>query len=147
MATHRGRRLEDWVELAAAAVERARQSLGDDEVARRVAGSVSDDDYETTVRVLRTMGRDLQSTSPDLSALDARLRGAHVEPHPHVPEAPEDAAPQDPAPQTSVPQNPEPTLGELPRRERGDVRPADLARELLRLRNPILPHPRGSRAR
>ena len=75
MEGKRDRRLEDWVELAAAAVERARRSLGDDEVARRVEASVTDEDYETVVRVLRTMGRDLQSTGPDLSALDARLRG------------------------------------------------------------------------
>lgn len=128
----RDRRLEDWVELAAAAVERARRSIGDAEVARRVEVGVSDDDYEVVVRVLRTMGRDLQSTGPDLSSLDARLRGAgHVEQHPHVPEAPE--------------QNPEPTLDDLPPHERANLTPAELARKLARLRNPILPHPRRGR--
>lgn len=158
MAVHRGRRLEDWVELAAAAVERARRSLGDEEVSRRVERSVSDEDYETTVRVLRTMGRDLQATSPDLSVLDARLRG-HVEPHPHVPEAPEDAgrAEHEAADASRARRgkpgfalddddasgrNPEPTLDDLPVRERGGKTPAELAKELLRLRNPILPHPR-----
>lgn len=158
MAVHRGRRLEDWVELAAAAVERARRSLGDEEVSRRVERSVSDEDYETTVRVLRTMGRDLQATSPDLSLLDARLRG-HVEQHPHVPEAPEDAghAEHEAADASHArrgkpgfahgdddasDRNPEPTLDDLPVRERGGKTPAELAKELLRLRNPILPHPR-----
>ena len=62
MVVHRGRRLEDWVELAAAAVERARRSLGDEEVSRRVERSVSDEDYEVVVRVLRTMGRELGET-------------------------------------------------------------------------------------
>lgn len=179
MAVHRGRRLEDWVELAAAAVERARRALGKDEVARRVEHSVSDADYETTVRVLRTMGRDLQSTDADLTALDARLRGAHVDPHTHVPEAPEDAARAeveleaagaartaleregaDAVPGTRAPRsfalddddasarpNPEPSLDDLPPKERGAVRPSDLAKELLRLRNPILPHPRHGRGK
>lgn len=176
MEGKRDRRLEDWVELAAAAVERARRSLGDDEVARRVEASVTDEDYETVVRVLRTMGRDLQSTGPDLSALDARLRGAgHVEHHPHVPESPEDAAtgtteadavpgttgadavpgtggsvtvPRGPADASGTPapeQNPEPSLDDLPPHERGAVRPAELAKRLARLRNPILPHPRRGR--
>ena len=141
MEGKRDRRLEDWVELAAAAVERARRSLGDDEVARRVEASVTDEDYETVVRVLRTMGRDLQSTGPDLSALDARLRGAgHVEHHPHVPESPEEAA------AGSAEQNPEPSLDDLPPHERGAVRPAELAKRLARLRNPILPHPRRGRS-
>ena len=38
--------------------------------------------------------------------------------------------------------NPEPTLDDLPPRERGGKTPAEIAKELLRLRNPILPHPR-----
>jgi hypothetical protein len=138
----RDRRLEDWVELAAAAVERARRSLGDDEVARRVDAGVSDDDYEVVVRVLRTMGRDLQSTGTDLSALDARLRAGHVEQHPHVPEPPEDAAGAEAAP---IERNPEPTLDDLPAHERAGLTPAELARKLARLRNPILPHPRRGR--
>ncbi len=163
MAVHRNRRLEDWIELAAAAVEHARRSLGDAEVARRTEASVSDDDYETTVRVLRTLGRDLQSTGPDLSALDARLRGAaHVEHAPHVPSAPEDAqspdvgspdasdAHGDAAEASPLERGPQPTLDELPadelRNERG-VRPADLAKRLARLRNPIMPHPRQGRAK
>ncbi|WP_146793800.1 hypothetical protein [Agrococcus baldri] len=133
----RDRRLEDWVELAAAAVERARRSIGDEEVARRVAASVSDDEYEVVVRVLRTMGRDLQSSGTDLSALDARLRAGHVEQHPHVPQTPEDA--------TQPPANPEATLDELPAQERANLTPAELARKLARLRNPILPHPRRGR--
>lgn len=131
---HRGRRLEDWVELAAAAVAKARGSLGDDEVARRIEATVSAEDRETVVRVLRTLGRDLQAhraEGTDLTALDARLRGAHDAPH--VPAAPGDE------PERS----PEPTLDELPAEQvRGATRPADLARQLARLRNPILPHPR-----
>lgn len=164
MDGRRDRRLEDWVELAAAAVERARRSLGDDEVARRVEESVSDEDYDTVVRVLRTMGRDLQSTGPDLTSLDARLRATHVEHHPHVPASPEDVAPDRGSPADARPeqtpadarpeqtpadtrpeQNPEPTLDDLPPHERGAVRPAELARQLARLRNPILPHPRSGR--
>ena len=152
MQGRRDRRLEDWVELAAAAVERARQSLGEDEVARRVDAGVTDDEYDTVVRVLRAMGRDLQSTGPDLTALDGRLQ-AHVAQHPHVPEPPEDASPSDGRPEAvaedqaegdkaAVEQNPEPTLDDLPPHERGAVRPAELAMRLARLRNPILPHPR-----
>ncbi|WP_405218952.1 hypothetical protein [Agrococcus sp. Ld7] len=146
MDRNRNRRLEDWVELAAAAVERSRRSIGADEVARRVEASVSDEDYETVVRVLRTMGRDLQSTGNDLTALDERLRAStHVEHHPHVPETPEDAATHEQrvdAPE----QNPEPTLRDLPARRRSDLTPAQLAMQLARLRNPILPHPgRGRR--
>lgn len=144
----RDRRLEDWVELAAAAVERARGSLGRDEVARRVEASVSDDDYETVVRVLRTMGRDLQSSGADLTSLDARLRAAaHVEQHPHVPETPEDAAAAEPDGPAPAAKNPESTLDDLPRHERGAASPAELARRLARLRNPILPHPRRGRGR
>lgn len=132
----RDRRLEDWVELAAAAVERARRSIGKDEVARRVEASVTDEDYDTVVRVLRTMGRDLQSTGTDLTSLDARLRDAsHVEQHPHVPEAPDDAPTQ----------NPEPTLRDLPGQQQSKLSPAELALKLTRLRNPILPHPRRGR--
>lgn len=149
----RERRLEDWVELAAAAVERARRSIGKDEVARRVHASVTDEEYETVVRVLRTMGRDLQSSGADLTELDARLRAAgHVEQHPHVPESPEDAATEaaletsaEPNPESNPPANPEPTLDELPPRERTGATPAELARKLARLRNPILPHPRRGR--
>lgn len=144
----RDRRLEDWVELAAAAVERARRSIGDEEVARRVEEGVTDEDYEVVVRVLRTMGRDLQSTSPDLSALDARLRAGHVEQHPHVPESPDDAASADPAAPGSTRSeaaNPEPTLADLPSHERANLTPAELAKKLARLRNPILPHPRRGR--
>ncbi|SDS01968.1 hypothetical protein [Agrococcus carbonis] len=147
MDGRRDRRLEDWVELAAAAVERARRSLGDEEVSRRVDAGVTDDEYETVVRVLRAMGRDLQSTGPDLTALDGRLQ-AHVAQHPHVPESPEDASPSDgrseavAEDQAEVEQNPEPTLDDLPPHERGAVRPAELAMRLARLRNPILPHPR-----
>ncbi|MCH1881817.1 hypothetical protein [Agrococcus sp. ARC_14] len=144
----RDRRLEDWVELAAAAVERARRSIGNDEVAKRVEDSVSDEDYEAVVRVLRTMGRDLQSTSADLTSLDARLRAGHVEQHPHVPESPEDAAPTEdamPAEEPEVEQNPESTLGDLPAKERANLTPAELAKQLARLRNPILPHPRRGR--
>jgi hypothetical protein len=153
VSVHRGRRLEDWVELAAAAVERGKRSLGDEEVARRVEASVSDADYETTVRVLRTMGRDLQATAPDLSALDARLRG-HVEPHPHVPEVPEDAdageaatgdANADAGARREL--SPESTLDDLPANERGSLSPMEIAKQLARLRNPILPHPRRGRAR
>lgn len=162
MAVHRNRRLEDWIELAAAAVERARRSLGDAEVARRTEASVSDDDYETTVRVLRTLGRDLQSTSTDFSALDARLRGGgHGEHAPHVPEAPEDAADAVPPasadatdPAGSAEASPQPIeRGEqakpdaLPPNEYAALRPADLAKRLARLRNPILPHPRHGRAK
>ncbi|WP_306233766.1 hypothetical protein [Agrococcus beijingensis] len=155
MSVHRGRRLEDWVELAAAAVERAKRSLGDQEVARRVEASVSDEDYETTVRVLRTMGRDLQASAPDLSALDARLRG-HVEPHPHVPEVPEEApaatselaAERGPASETDRPdKTAQATLDDLPIDERGSLSPMEVAKQLARLRNPILPHPRRGRAR
>jgi len=165
MAVHRNRRLEDWIELAAAAVERARRSLGDAEVARRTEASVSDEDYETTVRVLRTLGRDLQSTSTDLSALDARLRG-HVEHAPHVPEAPEDAtdatstmsadatdassadASSPDVPAGPLERGPQPTLDDLPPSERGvAMRPAELAKRLARLRNPIMPHPRQGRAK
>lgn len=147
MDGRRDRRLEDWVELAAAAVERARRSLGDDEVARRVDESVSDEDYDTVVRVLRTMGRDLQPTGPDLTSLDARLRATHVEHHPHVPASPEDVAPDRGSPADARPeQNPEPALDDLPPHERGAVRPAELARQLARLRNPILPHPRRGRS-
>lgn len=149
MAVHRNRRLEDWIELAAAAIERARRSLGDAEVARRTEASVSDDDYETTVRVLRTLGRDLQATAPDLSALDARLR-AHSEHHPHVPEAPEDATDAVPpvgGDAAPLERGPQPTLDELPPNERGALRPAELARRLARLRNPIMPHPRQGRAK
>ncbi|MGY3127373.1 hypothetical protein ACVWW9_000872 [Agrococcus sp. UYP33] len=152
MAVHRNRRLEDWIDLAAAAIERARASLGDAEVARRTEASVSDADYETTVRVLRTLGRDLQSTGPDLSALDARLRGsAHVEHAPHVPSAPEDAsddAGNAPA-RPPLERGPQATLDELSSddlAERG-VRPAELAKRLARLRNPIMPHPRQGRAK
>ncbi|SFS09304.1 hypothetical protein SAMN04487783_1238 [Agrococcus baldri] len=140
----RDRRLEDWVELAAAAVERARRSIGDDEVARRVDAGVTDEDYEVVVRVLRTMGRDLQSTGPDLSALDARLRAGHVEQHPHVPEPPDDVMGADAAP-AAVERNPEPTLADLPAHERANLTPAELARKLARLRNPVLPHPRRGR--
>ncbi|WP_347755531.1 hypothetical protein [Agrococcus sp. ProA11] len=156
MDRNRNRRLEDWVELAAAAVERSRRSIGADEVARRVEASVSDEDYDTVVRVLRTMGRDLQSTGADLTALDERLRAsAHVEHHPHVPETPEDAATHDQLvadvpeqnPEQSVEQNPEPTLRDLPGQQRSKLTPAQLALQLARLRNPILPHPgRGRRA-
>lgn len=170
MAVHRNRRLEDWIDLAAAAIERARRSLGDAEVARRTEASVSDEDYETTVRVLRTLGRDLQSTSVDLSALDARLRG-HSEHAPHVPEAPEDAdggpgvssaagagadASVDAGPVDAGPvdastapaeRGAQPTLDELPPGERGSMRPAELAKRLARLRNPIMPHPRQGRAK
>ena len=162
MAVHRNRRLEDWIELAAAAVERARRSLGEAEVARRTEASVSDEDYETTVRVLRTLGRDLQSTSTDFSALDARLRG-HAEHAPHVPEAPEDATDAVPppgadatdassadasSPATPLDRGPPPTLDDLPPSERGAaMRPAELAKRLARLRNPILPHPRQGRAK
>lgn len=147
MDSNRNRRLEDWVELAAAAVERSRRSIGADEVARRVEASVSDEDYDTVVRVLRTMGRDLQSTGADLTALDERLRAsAHVEHHPHVPEAPEDAAEHElvaDAPE----QNPESTLRDLPKAQQQHLTPAQLAMQLARLRNPILPHPgRGRRA-
>jgi hypothetical protein len=142
MEGRRDRRLEDWVELAAAAVERARRSLGDDEVSRRVDAGVTDEEYDTVVRVLRAMGRDLQASGPDLTALDSRLQ-AHVELHPHVPEAPEDASSTaDPTGRAAVEQNPEPTLDDLPPHERGAVRPAELAKRLARLRNPILPHPR-----
>ncbi|MGC5076241.1 hypothetical protein [Agrococcus sp. DT81.2] len=163
MAVHRNRRLEDWIELAAAAVERARRSLGDAEVARRTEASVSDEDYETTVRVLRTLGRDLQATSTDFSALDARLRG-HAEHAPHVPEAPEDATDAVPpvgadateadstsgadASATRLDRGPQATLDDLPPSERGaPMRPAELAKRLARLRNPILPHPRQGRAK
>lgn len=158
MAVHRNRRLEDWIELAAAAVERARRSLGDAEVARRTEASVSDEDYETTVRVLRTLGRDLQSTGTDFSALDARLRG-HAEHAPHVPEAPEDAADAVPpvgdataasspdASATPLERGPQATLDDLPLSERGAMRPAELAKRLARLRNPIMPHPRQGRAK
>jgi hypothetical protein len=165
MAVHRNRRLEDWIDLAAAAVERARRSLGDDEVARRTEASVSDEDYETTVRVLRTLGRDLQSTSTDFTALDARLRG-HVEHAPHVPEAPEDATdapgtdaavadateaePAADSAETTVPpldRGPQATLDDLPLSERAGMRPAELAKRLARLRNPIMPHPRQGRAK
>jgi len=146
MDGRRDRRLEDWVELAAAAVERARRSLGDDEVSRRVDAGVTDEEYDTVVRVLRTMGRDLQASGPDLTALDARLQ-AHVEQHPHVPEAPEDASSAAPAERAAVEQNPEPTLDDLPPHERGAVRPAELAKRLARLRNPIMPHPRQGRAK
>ncbi|WP_404312414.1 hypothetical protein LG314_00785 [Agrococcus terreus] len=142
---HRGRRLEDWVELAAAAVAKARGALGDDEVERRIAASVSDEDRETVVRVLRTLGRDLQAHGMDLTALDARLR---MHDAPHVPAAPEDGGegltPGGPAARRGR----EATLGDLPPEalredaERGAVRPADLAKRLARLRNPILPHPR-----
>ncbi len=148
----RRRRLEVWVELAAAAVERARRSLGDDEVARRVEAAVTDEEYETVVRVLRTMGRDLQSTAPDLTMLESQLRAAHVEQHPHVPEAPEDTGTPHAAPAAStggahrpVERNPESTLDELPLHERDAVRPAELAKRLARLRNPVLPHPRRGR--
>lgn len=142
---HRGRRLEDWVELAAAAVAKARGALGDDEVERRIAASVSEEDRETVVRVLRTLGRDLQSHGMDLTALDARLR---VHDAPHVPAAPEDGAGEEPpsgGPATR--RGREATLGDLPPEalgdgDRGAVRPADLAKRLARLRNPILPHPR-----
>ncbi len=145
MAVHRNRRLEDWIELAAAAVERARSSLGDAEVARRTEASVSDEDYETTVRVLRTLGRDLQATSTDFTALDARLRGGvHGEHAPHVPEAPEDAATGEAEP---LERGQQPTLDELPPSERGAMRPAELAKRLARLRNPIMPHPRQGRAK
>lgn len=156
MDGRRDRRLEDWVELAAAAVERARRSIGKDEVARRVEASVTDEEYETVVRVLRAMGRDLQSSGVDLTSLDARLRG-HVEPHPHVPETPEDAATHDTAvggaaasagqgSEQDPEQNPEPTLRELPGQQRESLTPAELARKLARLRNPILPHPRRGRS-
>lgn len=160
MAVHRNRRLEDWIELAAAAVERARRSLGDAEVARRTEASVSDEDYETTVRVLRTLGRDLQASSTDFTALDARLRGAHGEHAPHVPEAPEDATdaaagdadatgPAGSAEAATPPleRGAQPTLDELPPNERGAMRPAELAKRLARLRNPIMPHPRQGRAK
>ncbi|MFJ6113746.1 hypothetical protein ACIQC8_06500 [Agrococcus sediminis] len=143
MAVHRNRRLEDWVELAAAAVERARRSLGDEEVASRVEAGVSDEDYETTVRVLRTMGRDLQASGTDLTALDARLRG-HGEHAPHVPEAPEDA---DEGSEWGLERGPQPTLDELPPHERGSMPPMEVAKRLARLRNPILPHPRRGRAK
>lgn len=149
MDRNRNRRLEDWVELAAAAVERSRRSIGADEVARRVQASVSDEDYDTVVRVLRTMGRDLQSTGADLTALDERLRAsAHVEQHhPHVPETPEDAATHDQSLADPPAQNPEPTLRDLPGQQRSKLTPAQLALQLARLRNPILPHPgRGRRA-
>jgi hypothetical protein len=157
MAVHRNRRLEDWIDLAAAAVERARKSLGDAEVARRTEASVSDEDYETTVRVLRTLGRDLQSTSTDFTALDARLRG-HVEHAPHVPEAPEDATdaagadatdvePAADAAATPLDRGPQATLDDLPLSERAGMRPAELAKRLARLRNPIMPHPRQGRAK
>lgn len=151
MDGQRQRRLESWVELAAAAVERARRSLGDDEVARRVDAAVTDEEYETVVRVLRTMGRDLQSSAPDLTSLDARLRGAPVEPHPHVPAAPEDEAPTTDARRRGgrakppVERNPEPSLHELPAHELDAARPAELAKRLARLRNPVLPHPRRGR--
>lgn len=147
MESNRNRRLEDWVELAAAAVERARRSIGADEVARRVEASVSDEDYDTVVRVLRTMGRDLQSTGGDLTALDERLRAsAHAEHHAHVPETPEDAAAHELI--ADVPeQNPESTLHDLPKAQQQHLTPAQLAMQLARLRNPILPHPgRGRRA-
>lgn len=148
MERNRNRRLEDWVELAAAAVERSRRSIGADEVARRVEASVSDEDYDTVVRVLRTMGRDLQSTGGDLTALDERLRAsAHVEHHPHVPETPEDAATHDQSVADAPEQNPEPTLRDLPGQQHSKLTPAQLAMQLARLRNPILPHPgRGRRA-
>lgn len=148
MDRNRNRRLEDWVELAAAAVERSRRSLGTDEVARRVEASVSDEDYDTVVRVLRTMGRDLQSSGGDLTALDERLRAsAHVEHHPHVPETPEDAATHDQSVADAPVQNPEPTLREVPDQQHSKLTPAQLALQLARLRNPILPHPgRGRRA-
>lgn len=147
MEGRRERRLEDWVELAAAAVERAKRSIGADEVARRVDAGVTDDEYETVVRVLRTMGRDLQSTGPDLDALDARLR-THVEAHPHVPETPEDAAAKEELDSAEpVPDSPESTLDDLPASERAGMTPAQLARKLARLRNPILPHPRRGRSR
>lgn len=139
---HRNRGLESWVELAAAAVERARRSHGDAEVARRVAAGVSPEDYETTVRVLRTLGRDLQATGADLTVLDARLR-AHGEHAPHVPEAPEDA---EELPGVGIETNPQPTLGELPPPERGSLPPMEVAKRLARLRNPILPHPRRGRS-
>lgn len=161
MAVHRNRRLEDWIELASAAVERARRSLGDAEVARRTEASVSDEDYETTVRVLRTLGRDLQATTTDFSALDARLRGAHGEHAPHVPEAPEDAADAaTPAGEdATVPSGSaeasadrpaggeQPVLDGLSPSEYAALRPAELAKRLARLRNPILPHPRHGRAK
>ncbi|WP_413317895.1 hypothetical protein AA0Z99_12630 [Agrococcus sp. 1P02AA] len=155
----RERRLEDWVELAAAAVERARRSHGKDEVARRVDASVTDEDYETVVRVLRTMGRDLQVAGPDLTTLDARLRGsAHVEQHPHVPPTPEDAAEsqqaqsqqaqsQQAGPMPDDGRNPEATLADLPPADRAGLSPAELARALARMRNPVLPHPRRGRGR
>lgn len=146
MDPNRNRRLEDWVELAAAAVERSRRSIGADEVARRVEASVSDEDYDTVVRVLRTMGRDLQSTGADLTALDERLRAsAHVEHQPHVPETPEDAATHER--RADPPErNPESTLRDLPEQQREKhLTPAQLALELARLRNPILPHPRRGR--
>lgn len=137
---HRGRRLEDWVELAAAAVAKARGSLGDDEVARRIEASVSEEDRETVVRVLRTLGRDLQAHHTDLTALDARLRGAHDAPH--VPASPEDADTESRRDPGSG-RGPEAALGDLPPdASRGAVRPADLAKQLAKLRNPILPHPR-----
>ncbi|MGM1029035.1 MAG: hypothetical protein ACQEWM_04070 [Actinomycetota bacterium] len=162
MAVHRNRRLEDWIELAAAAVERARRSLGDAEVTRRTEASVSDEDYETTVRVLRTLGRDLQATATDFSALDARLRGgAHGEHAPHVPEAPEDATDAAPpagadgtdaagsadASAQPLERGEQATLDDLPASERGALRPAELAKRLARLRNPIMPHPRQGRAK
>ncbi|WP_072314600.1 hypothetical protein [Agrococcus sp. Marseille-P2731] len=143
----RERRLEDWVELAAAAVERARRSHGKDEVARRVDASLTDEDYETVVRVLRTMGRDLQVSGPNLTTLDARLRGsAHVDQHPHVPQTPEDAAESEQGGEMADDaRNPESTLADLPPAERAGLSPAELARKLARLRNPVLPHPRRGR--
>lgn len=162
MAVHRNRRLEDWIELASAAVERARRSLGDAEVARRTEATVSDEDYETTVRVLRTLGRDLQATTTDFSALDARLRGgSHGEHAPHVPEAPEDVADApspagadatDPAGSAEASAQPlapgeQPALDGLSPSEYAALRPAELAKRLARLRNPILPHPRHGRSK
>ncbi len=154
MAVHRNRRLEDWIELASAAVERARRSLGDAEVARRTEASVSDEDYETTVRVLRTLGRDLQATTTDFSALDARLRGgAHGEHAPHVPEAPEDATDATGSSGSAEASADRPAGGEQPAldglspSEYAALRPAELAKRLARLRNPILPHPRHGRAK